>query len=200
MDTATCIMLGYLLGSINPAALLSKLKNVNFRNQGTGNLGASNTLLLLGKGYGALVMAFDIFKAWFSAKLARTLFPQLVLAGLIASAAAVVGHVFPFYLKFHGGKGLAAFGGMVLAYNPPIFLFLLILCIVLMLIVNYSWVMPITAGFLFPILAAFHSRDLVVTLICTAASVLILVKHWSNIDKARRGDEIKIRDFIQGKH
>ncbi|MBQ9167550.1 MAG: glycerol-3-phosphate acyltransferase [Oscillospiraceae bacterium] len=199
MEIAFSLIIGYLLGSLNPAALLSKLKNINFREQGTGNLGASNTLLILGKKYGAVVMLFDIIKAVIAAKLAKWLFPQLALANLLAGSAAVVGHVFPFYLRFQGGKGLAAFGGLVLAYDPAMFLFLLLLGVVLMLIVNYSYILPMSAAFLFPFLALYKSQRVDVFLLTLAASALVIIKHWSNIGRARRGEEMKIREFIKEK-
>lgn len=191
------LLLGYLLGSVNPAAILSAVKDANLRNRGTKNLGASNVLLVMGKKYGVLVMLFDIAKSWFSAKLAKWLFPQLALAGLLASLGAVIGHVFPFYMHFRGGKGLAAFGGMVLAYDLPMFLFLLTVCLLLMLLVNHSYAMPMSAAVLFPILALLHSQSLWVFLLTAAASAIIIVKHWSNIEKGKSGQEKPIRDFIK---
>ena len=64
MDLVLCIVLGYLLGSLNPAALIGKIKHFNLRKHGTGNLGATNVLLNFGKGFAAVVMLFDIFKAF----------------------------------------------------------------------------------------------------------------------------------------
>lgn len=197
MDILITILVGYLLGTLSPSALLSKIKQLDLRTQGTHNLGASNTMLVMGKKYGALVMIFDIFKGFFAAKLAKLLFPQLALAQLLAGFSAVVGHIFPFYLGFKGGKGLAAFGGMVLAYDPIVFLFLLVLGIILMLLTNASVAMPLSAGALFPILSLIRSQSLVVFFITAAAGILIIVKHWSNIGKARRGEDLKIRSFVK---
>lgn len=199
MEILICLIIGYLLGSLNPAALLSKVKKVNFREQGTGNLGASNTMILLGKGYGALVMLFDILKAFAASKVAKLLFPQLVLAGMIAGLAAVIGHVFPFYMRFQGGKGLAAFGGMVLAYKPWLFVALLTLGVILMAIVNHSFVMPMSAAVLFALYVAFTSGDFWATLIAIAASLIVIIKHWSNIGKAKRGEEAGVREVIRSK-
>lgn len=197
MKTLTCIVLGYLLGSLNPAALLGKLKRKNLRETGTGNLGASNTMLVLGKKYGAFVMIFDILKAWTSSKVARLLFPQMAIAGLLAGLGAVLGHIFPFYLHFAGGKGLAAFGGMALAYDPVVFLALLTLGLLLMLLVNASYVMPMSVAPLFVMIVALQTRSLSATLVAAAAAVLIIVKHWSNIGKAKQGHEIDIRGLLK---
>lgn len=196
MNSLLSLLIGYSFGSLNPAALLSKLKQQDLRTQGTGNLGASNTMLIMGKKWGALVMLFDIFKSFFSAKLAKWLFPQLFVAELIAGLGAVLGHVFPFYMGFRGGKGLAAFGGMVLAYDPVLFCCLLVLGIILMLLFNCSVAMPMSAAPLFAIVSGIRSQSLPVFILCATAAAIIVVKHWSNIEKARSGKDVKIRSFV----
>ena len=190
-------LVSYLVGSLNPAALIAKRRGRNLRGGGTGNLGATNVMLHFGKKAGALVMVFDIAKSALCVVLARALFPHLLYADLIAGSAAVVGHVFPFYLKFKGGKGLASFGGLVLAYSPIIFLGLLVLTVALMILVNYSYIMPLAAGILFPVLAGVHTRSLPVFLLAALPSILIIVKHAGNIRKARDGTDVKIRDFLK---
>jgi glycerol-3-phosphate acyltransferase PlsY len=191
------LLLGYGLGCLNPAALLSKLKKQDLRKQGTKNLGASNTLLVMGKKWGALVMLFDIFKGFCSVKLAKCLFPQLFAAELVAGLGAILGHIFPFYLGFRGGKGLAAFGGLVLAYNPVLFCVLLALGLLLMLVFNCSVVMPMSAAPLFAIVSGIQSQSLVVFGLTALSALLIVVKHWSNIEKARSGKELNIRSFVR---
>lgn len=197
MKIAISILLGYLLGSLNPAALIARIKQKNIRNTGTGNLGATNVLLNFGKKYGAIVMAFDIFKAFLAVKLAEILFPTQALAGVIAGCSAVVGHVFPFYLKFKGGKGLAAFGGFVLACNPLLFLFLITTGTVLMFIVNYSVILPYYAGIVFPLYMGWVHGSLPLFLICALASTIILIKHAGNIKKAVNGTDNKIREYAK---
>lgn len=197
MEIVFSIVIGYLLGSLSPAALFSKLKKKNLRKQGTGNLGATNTMLVLGKRYGALVMLFDIAKAFVSVKLAQILFPYLAVAGVVAGAAAVVGHIFPFYLKFKGGKGLAAFGGFVLAVDPLLFLILLVIALVFMFIINYSAAMPISAGILFPVLYAIRAGDIAASLIVALVSILVIAEHLPNVFKAIRGEDIKIREYVK---
>ncbi len=199
MEILATLSLGYLIGSLNPAALISRLKKKDLRQHGTKNLGASNTMLIFGKALGALVMVFDILKAYLASKLAQLLFPRLALSGLIAGFAAIVGHNFPFYLQFRGGKGLAAFGGTVLAYHPPFFLGLLILGLALMLIFNYSVAMPMSAAVLFPILTYLRSGNVWEALVAGACSLLIAVMHWSNLEKAKNHTDIPIREFIRHK-
>ena len=118
------LLIGYLFGGLNPAAMVAAVKKVNLRERGTKNLGATNVTLTVGMRYGVAVMLFDVMKAYISVKLARLLFPKAAAAGLLAGCGAVVGHIYPVYLKFKGGKGLAAFGGMILAMDPVLFLIL----------------------------------------------------------------------------
>ena len=148
MDIFCSILIGYLLGSVSPAALLSIAKGHNLHEEGTGNLGATNTMLVLGKNWGIFVMVFDVFKSWLAARIARALFPHLAIAALLGSLGAVIGHIFSLFLRFHGGKGVAAFGGMILAYDPGLFLPLLLIAIVLMTAFNYGVAGPISAGIL----------------------------------------------------
>lgn len=192
------LLIGYLLGSLSPSALIARFKNVDLKSCGTRNLGASNTMLVIGKLYGVLVMLFDIGKALAASRLAGVLFPTLTAAGLLAGLGAVIGHVFPFYLKFRGGKGLAAFGGMVLAFNPWYFLAPLTFSLILMLIANCSYVMPMSTAALFPILILLQTRNPEFFLISVAASVIIVIKHWSNIEKGRSGRDLNIRSFAKG--
>ena len=197
MDILICLLVGYFFGSLSPAAFLGSRNGVDLRQEGTGNLGASNTLLILGKKQGVFVMLFDILKAYLPYKVMQMLFPKLYVAGLLTGGAAVVGHIFPFYLGFRGGKGLASFAGFALAYNPRIFFFLLLLGGTLMLLVNYSFIMPFSVSMLFPLLTGVHSKDLCITLICLCVSGLVLYKHWGNLGRALRGEEIKIRSYIK---
>lgn len=199
MKIFLCILIGYLLGTLNPAALISKLKKVDLRTKGTGNLGATNTMLILGKKYGVLVMLFDIAKAFLAVRYAQWIAPEFEWLSMSAGLFAVIGHCFPFYLKFKGGKGLAAFAGLVLAYNPLFFLFLLISGIVLMLIVNYTFILPFYATMFFTIYVAMQEESVAILFFATVVSALIIIKHFGNFVKAVKGEDGKIREYIKTK-
>ncbi len=190
-------VVGYLLGSLSPAALISKIKQKNIRNSGTGNLGATNVMLNFGKGFGALVMLFDIAKSVLAYKVAELVFPSVYCIGLLAGVSAVVGHIFPFYLGFKGGKGLASFGGVVLAYDWILFLFLLITGCIIMLLVNYSYVLPFYAALAFPLHVIYHERNIFAILIAAGVSFLMIAKFQSNYVKAKKGKDTTIRDHIK---
>lgn len=197
MKTLLCMVIGYLIGSFNPALIISKIKKKDIRETGTGNLGATNTMIHFGKGLGTFVMLFDFFKAVLAVYIAKALNPASVLAGLLAGVSAVLGHMFPFYLKGRGGKGLASFGGLVLAVDPPVFLFLLVLGLALMLIVNYSYVMPFSAGSLFPVLYGLRMHSFTVFAVSAIIGALVIFRHYENLGKAKRGEDFKVRDFLK---
>ena len=202
MEYAIPVILGYLLGAISPAALFGKIKKVNLRDRGTGNLGATNTALIMGKKLGFAVMFFDIFKGSLAVILAKLIFAETAgISGLIAGASAVIGHMFPFYMKFKGGKGLAAYGGMVLAYDPIIFLILFVIGIVCMLLFNYCVALTVSAASLFPVTVALKnigSPDLIpATAIAAVISAICIIRHKSNIVRSFRKEEPTTKFFFK---
>ncbi|MBR6553924.1 MAG: glycerol-3-phosphate 1-O-acyltransferase PlsY, partial [Clostridia bacterium] len=199
MNVLLCILLGYLLGSLNPAALIGKIKRFNLRKHGTGNLGATNVLLNFGKGFAAVVMLFDVFKGFAAFHLAAIFCGEFEIAPYLAGAAAILGHIFPFYLHFKGGKGLASFGGFVLAVDPKVFCFLLVTGVIAMLVVNYSVALPYFAGIAFPVFLWILKKSLPVIAVCTSVSGLILYKHKGNLKKAMDGTDNKIREYVATK-
>ena len=191
------IAVGYLLGSISPSALISKIKNKDLRQHGTGNLGATNTLFNFGKAWAALVLVFDMLKAIAAFHIAAYLLPASRVAGLLGGGAAILGHVFPFYLKFKGGKGLASFAGLVLAYDPIMFIMLLVICMALMLICNYSAAVPMSASVLFPIMAGLRDGSFTVFFLTSAICFLVAFMHRGNLAKAINGTDMKVREYIK---
>ncbi len=188
------IFMGYVLGSLSPSALLGRLKKKNLREVGTKNLGATNTLLTFGKKWALFVLLFDMAKAFAAVKLTGLLYPDDVLVPILSGVFAIIGHIFPFYMRFKGGKGLAAFGGLVLATDPWMFVFLLLLTTVLMFLVNYSFIMPYGAATLYPILTGILYHSLPAALLCVIPSAIIMIKHRDNLKKARQGADMKIRE------
>lgn len=198
LKVVASVLIGYFLGTLSPAALVSRFKNMNLRNKGTGNLGAMNVMLNMGKRYAALVMLFDIAKAFAAVKLVTFIFSNFML-GLVAGVSSIIGHIFPIYMHFKGGKGLACFAGLILAFDPLMFLILLTLTVILVLIVNYTFAMPYSAGILFPVLVLVKSGDIIYFILTAIASALIMYKHYENIVKARKGSDVKVRQYIRTK-
>ncbi|MBQ3485046.1 MAG: glycerol-3-phosphate acyltransferase [Clostridia bacterium] len=197
MENIICLIIGYFCGCVSPAAIIAKAKGVDLRSSGSGNLGGTNTMLVIGPKYGFAVMILDAMKAIAAAKIAKWLFPKLVAAGLVAALGAILGHIFPFHMGFRGGKGLACFGGMILYHHWPLFFLLLTIGMVLMLIVNYSFIAPMSAAVLFHFFAAIRTGSRKVFWVSAAASAIIIKKHWSNIGKALRHEDIPVREYIR---
>lgn len=198
MKALLALGMGYAVGCISPAAFVSKKKNVNLKEEGTKNLGATNTALVMGRKAGYFVLFFDILKSFFSYKLAKIIFPHLAVAGLVAGIGVILGHCFPATMQFQGGKGLAAFGGLVLAHDPLIFLILLTLGIAAAFAFNYGVYLAITAAALFPAACWFAHGNPAEAVMCAIAGFLIIVMHLTNLRRAITGeDPIHTRDGLQ---
>lgn len=197
MQALVSLVMGYFIGCINPARLVGKRHDVNLKETGTGNLGATNTALVLGKKAGYFVLFFDMLKSFFSYKLAKYLFPHLAVAGIVAGIGVILGHCFPVFFQFQGGKGLAAFGGLVLAHDPLLFAILLTLGIALAFLLNYGVYLAVSAATLFPILSYFRSGSLSVLGTTAVAGGIVLAVHRSNLHRAITGeDPIHTRDGL----
>lgn len=197
MEVFFSLCLGYALGCLNPAAWMGKRKHVNLKQEGTGNLGATNTTMVLGRKAGAFVLMFDVAKSFLSARLARWLFPQLAVAGMLACIGTILGHCFPVTNHFSGGKGLAAYGGMILAYNPLIFLVVVLSGIGVMVLLDTGVAAPLLGTVLFPLLAYVFSRDLATTLCAVIASLIIVYTHLDNISKTRANADLKVKNYFR---
>lgn len=189
--------IGYGLGCLSSAAFISKVKQKDLREHGTGNLGATNTMLTFGLRYGIFVMVFDALKAVVAMLLIHQLFPDHPYASLLGGLFAAVGHMFPFYLDFKGGKGLAAFAGTILAYDRGIFVFLFVICVLLMLITNHTAVVPISSSILFTILTTLKSKSLSVFIITSVFSLLLIHRHQDNIMKIFNGNDADVRGYLK---
>lgn len=195
MSAILSLGMGYCIGCISPAAWVAKLKNVDLKSEGTKNLGATNTALVLGRYAGYFVLLFDILKAYFSYKLARILFPYLRLAGLISGIGVILGHCFPVTMHFQGGKGLASFGGIVLAHDPRAFVFLLFLGMFMAFVLNYGVYLAITAALLFPVSCWVLHADALEALVCAITGGIIIAMHMTNLRRAlTQEDPIHMRD------
>ena len=123
MERIICLAIGYVFGLFQTAYFYGKLHGIDIRNYGSGNAGTTNTLRTLGTRAGMIVLFGDIMKCILAVVLTNMLFreayPELIyLLKIYAAAGAILGHNFPFYLKFKGGKGIAATAGMILSFHP----------------------------------------------------------------------------------
>ncbi len=189
METIGCIILGYLIGGINPAYLIGKRRGFDIRKRGSGNAGASNAVIVMGKRIGVLSAFFDIFKSFLTVRLSTWLFPNFAYAVVLSGVSCILGHMYPVFMGFRGGKGLACLGGMILAYDWTFFVALLSSELILVLIVDYICVVPITASIIFPVVYALRTKSLVGTLVLLISTLFILIKHVENLKRIRKGTE-----------
>lgn len=193
------ILIGYLLGCSNMAVYLAALRGVNLRAGGSGNPGASNAMILMGWKAGILVGLHDIGKAVAAVYICKVLFPAIPLAGALAGVFCVLGHMFPFYLRFHGGKGFASYIGMALALNWKCALCIMLAVLLITLITDYIVLGTMTTVVSFPIYTALTDSYLA-ALLLSLASLVIIYKHRKNLVHIYQGTEIGFRSANRGDH
>ena len=192
------IALGYLLGCSNMAKYIAAMKKVDLSAGGSGNPGASNAVILMGWGAGVLVAVHDIGKAALAVVLARLLFPDAPLIGAAAGVAAVLGHIFPFWMKFKGGKGFASYLGMTIALHWKFAIAVLLLVVAVTLITDYIVAATTTTIVLVPIGLGILTQSLILPLILLVASLVIAWKHKDNYVRMYNGTEIRFRKAGRG--
>ena len=190
----------YLLGCSNMTLYISRIKKVDPRAGGSGNLGASNATALMGWRVGIVVAIHDIGKATLAVILARALFPDLVYIGAAAGVACVLGHIFPFYLKFRGGKGFASYIGMTLALNWKLALVIMALVLLVTVITDYIVGGTTLTILSVPVYLGVAEHSILLALILCIATVVILYKHRMNYVRIYNGTEIGLRSVAKGKH
>ena len=191
------ILAGYLLGCSNMAYYLAKWNHADLRSGGSGNLGASNAVVLLGWKAGVLTAVHDVGKAALAVLLARWLFPQLEYGEAAAGTACVLGHVFPFWLKFKGGKGFAPYIGMTLALNWKLALAVLVAVVIVTIITDYIVCGTLTTIISVPLYTGF-THSWIMALILMAATAVIAWKHRENYPRMLNGTELGLRSAIRG--
>ena len=201
-----CFLFGYLIGGINPAYVIGRLRGIDIRKKGSKNAGASNAVILLGKTVGVAIALFDIGKAAASFWLAPVIFNQfggLPLAAEIAGVGAIIGHIFPVYMKFRGGKGTACLGGVLLAIDWRLFLIALFTEILLVVATDYLCLLPITIAIAIPVIYGLCGEQgngwlLNATggwwgaAVLSVASAVILIMNIKNIRRIIHGTEMHL--------
>jgi len=201
------LILAYLIGSIPTAVWIGRsFYGIDVREYGSGNAGATNTFRVLGKKAGIPVMLIDILKGFAATNLAFFIglsvtgphhSVQFVNYQLALGITAVMGHLFPVFAGFRGGKGIATLTGMILAVHLQASLLCILVFLLVLLITRYVSLSSIAAGFAFPLstIFVFHVsvRSIIVYGMCIC--VLILVTHQKNIERLMKGKESKVNFF-----
>jgi acyl phosphate:glycerol-3-phosphate acyltransferase len=186
---ATALLLGYLLGSIPFGVLLTRAAGAgDLRTIGSGNIGATNVLRTGRKGLAALTLILDAAKGAVAVLIARALGPDL---GLVAGLAAFMGHCYPLWLGFRGGKGVATYLGIILALAWPVGLAYAALWIAALALFRMSSLAGLIAAAGTPVIAAI-TGGFELAILCLALSLIVGWKHRANIARLRSGTEPRV--------
>jgi len=191
MQIALLLLIAYLLGAIPTGLIVGKLFfNKDIRKFGSGNLGATNTFRVLGKKAGIFVTIFDVAKGVLPA-----IFPiiyDLDIHGIWFGLAAIIGHVYPIYLKFKGGKAVATSAGVILGVNPVVFLIIAVIFFTLLFttrMVSLTSILTSIGNFI----TTLFFDDIILQIISFLIMLLIIIRHSSNIKRIISGIEPKIQ-------
>ena len=192
------LIMGYLIGSCNFAVIYSRLfKKDDIRKHGSGNAGATNVLRTYGKGPAAAVFVLDLAKGVVAVLLAKLFFPNTDICACIAAFGAILGHNFPCYHGFRGGKGVATSFAVLLVLDWRVALIALGVFIIVVLITRYVSVSSISASIAAPAAAIVfrcvnNSVSLAICVFAVCVGILCILRHQSNIVRLRQGKENKI--------
>ena len=206
----TSIVCGYFMGNLMASYLVAKwVLGIDIREHGTGNAGGSNSFLLMGWKNGLIVGIIDILKAFIAVYIIRILYPSdpnLSLLMVLSGSMAIIGHIYPFFMGFKGGKGMACFMGMCFGLNPLIGLYVLLATIALTVITDYVSLASITAYIVFPILLGLYPEtvlgpgetyNIYIVTIVLAVGLVGIWKHRINISNLLNKKEKGLRGALK---
>ena len=199
--SAVLLLASYLLGSIPFGYLAGRLAGIDIRKAGSGNVGATNVVRVLGKRYGYPVFALDVLKGFGAVKISMLLAPgrppewnSPEIFGIFAAVCSVLGHLYPPWLKFKGGKGVATSAGALLALTPLATIIAVAIWVVVFWTTRYVSLASVVAAISLPlvvILVRSHEQNKVRPLVYSSACVAAVVvwRHRSNLSRLMRGTE-----------
>ncbi|HGZ9558626.1 TPA: glycerol-3-phosphate 1-O-acyltransferase PlsY [Staphylococcus aureus] len=194
------LLLSYLIGAFPSGFVIGKLFfKKDIRQFGSGNTGATNSFRVLGRPAGFLVTFLDIFKGFITVFFPLWLpvhadgpISTFFTNGLIVGLFAILGHVYPVYLKFQGGKAVATSAGVVLGVNPILLLILAIIFFIVLKIFKYVSLASIVAA-ICCVIGPLIIQDYILLVVSFLVSIILIIRHRSNIARIFRGEEPKIK-------
>ena len=193
-----CIVAGYLAGAVNFAWLMAKKRGFDIRTKGSGNAGTTNAGRTMGSRAAVLVFMCDALKSALMVWLAGFLFTDSPSIQTVTMAACVTGHLYPFYLEFQGGKGIAVLLGSALALDWRLFLILLAAVVIITFITDYMFIGTLSASVGYLVWCILTGRSIYDIIIVAIIIAQIFWKHRSNFARLAKGKELGIRaSFIK---
>ena len=202
---ASALIVSYLLGSIPAGYLAGRLAGVDIRKAGSGNIGATNVTRVLGKAYGYPVFAIDFLKGLAAVSVSiliarHTQLPEkwMELIGIVAAVSCVTGHVFPVWLQFKGGKGVATSAGALFGLMPVALLIGAAIWIAMFQVTRYVSVASITAAIALPIVILImisldQARTMALLYFSICLAAMVILRHRSNLSRLVRGTEPRFK-------
>lgn len=181
------IIIGYLLGSIPSGVWIGKyFFNKDIRNYGSGNMGTTNTFRVLGKKAGITVLLLDMLKGSLTALL--PFFFGVHVNALLIGLSAILGHAFPIFARFKGGKAVATSVGVLLVYNPLFFVIAWAFFLTTLYLTSMVSVASMV-GFTLLSIVSFFFQDRLLTTVAVVLTIFVFIRHWSNIERIKNGTE-----------
>lgn len=196
---AAIIIGSYLVGCINASLVVATLKGYDVKKLGTGNAGASNTTMLMGLKWGTVVGIFDILKSVAVILVARWLLPDMKWMGVVSAASCALGHIYPVFNHFKGGKGFAVFGGMCFVFDWKLTICCLALGFLLLFLTKIGLCMNFCGFVVFPIAYVIKSRDLISFGLMVLFSGFLIYKHIPNIKQLIEGIDRNFFKVFKGR-
>ena len=209
IELVILLLISYITGSFPTSIVMTRvIKNIDIREHGSGNAGATNVFRVLGWKYAIFVLAFDIFKGWLpTAVCATIIFQQLPvpdqgLVQILCGFAAVIGHIYPIFTGFKGGKGVGSLIGVLLALYPLVFPLCLLIGVAVITTTGYVSLGSISAAISLPIIILFLPRlglinpDLSLVVFSLLVPWVIIFTHRTNISRIRNGTENRFEKAI----
>lgn len=197
MTYVIVILLSYLIGSISPARIITHLVlGIDIRDVNSKSAGTSNAVLTLGFKYGALVGLLDLLKGLIPVLIVRFIFPNNDILWFTSGLSLVIGHVYPLYMGFRGGKGTAAFGGVILAIAPVYSLILIVLFVVLTIVTDYIALSTVIMVSVVPILMLFTDYSYISVILMLLYVSLSIYKHFPNLVRIARKEETGLKEGL----
>lgn len=182
------VFLAYLIGSIPFGLILSRLKGVDIRSQGSGNIGATNVFRVMGWQWGIMVFILDGLKGYGPTLLAHAVTEQSAYI-ILVGAMTIIGHSLSLFVKFKGGKGAATGLGVLAAIAPDVFGIVFLTAAVLIYTTRYVAPVSLLCSVLTPVLLYFFGYQMIYVGVVSAIAVVIFIRHKDNIKRLIRGEE-----------
>jgi glycerol-3-phosphate acyltransferase PlsY len=197
MEYIVSIIIGYLFGCFQTSYFLGKLiKGIDIRNHGVNNAGASNTVMVLGFKYGLFVAIMDILKATFAVLVIKNFYPDVTNAWFLAGLGAFLGHCFPFFMQFRGGKGTASLVGAALAIDVRVGLITMLSGMAAAIISDYIYIGTLTVLTMFAVSSFFYDYGNFALIVAGIMAAISILKHLNNLQRLFKGKETHVSDHL----